>query len=159
MLSGPAHRRGPRPSESKKGTSMTRLSAEQSTRLQDFLMPSRIAVVATVGATGMPQLTPNWYIFADGRLAISTTKERFKYRNLSRDRRLSVCIYSEPTAQDYVVLTGRAVVTDDESIWPVTRAIVERYVARDQVAARMTELRAQNRVIISLTPARVVFRG
>jgi PPOX class probable F420-dependent enzyme len=137
---------------------MTRLSAEQSSRLQDFLTPSRIAVVATVGSTGMPQLTPNWYVWADGRLAMSTTKERFKYRNLSRDSRLSVCIYSEPGAQDYVVLTGRAEVSDDESIWPVTRAIVERYVARDQVAARMTELRTQNRVIISLTPERVVFR-
>ncbi len=138
---------------------MTRLSAEQSSRLQDFLMPSRIAMVATVGSTGMPQLTPNWYVWADGRLAISTTKERFKYRNLSRDDRLSVCIYSEPSAQDYVVLTGRAEVSDDESIWPITRAIVERYVAGDQVAARMTELRAQNRVIISLTPERAVFRG
>ena len=137
---------------------MTRLSAEQSSRLQKFLAPSRIAIVATVGSTGMPQLTPNWYVWADGRLAISTTKERFKYRNLSRDSRLSVCIYSDPRAQDYVVLTGRAEVSDDESIWPVTRAIVERYVARDQVAARMTELRAQNRVIISLTPERVVFR-
>ncbi len=137
---------------------MTRLSAEQSSRLQHFLMPPRIAVVATVGSTGMPQLTPNWYVFADGRLAMSTTKETFKYRNLSGDSRLSVCIYSEPTAEDYVVLTGRAEVSDDESIWPVTQAIVERYVARDQVAARMTELRAQNRVIISLTPERVVFR-
>ena len=138
---------------------MTRPSAEQSSRLQDFLMPSQIAVVATVGSTGMPQLTPNWYVFKDGRLAMSTTKETFKYRNLRRDSRLSVCIYSEPTAEDYVVLTGRAEVSDDESIWPVTQAIVERYVARDQVAARMTELRAQNRVIISLTPERVVFRG
>ncbi len=138
---------------------MTTLSTEQSSRLQDFLMPPRIAVVATVGSTGMPQLTPNWYVFADDRLAISTTKERFKYRNLSRDSRLSVCICSDPRAQDYVVLTGRAEVSDDESIWPVTRAIVERYVAPDQVAARMTELRAQNRVIISLTPERVVFRG
>ena len=138
---------------------MTGLSTEQSSRLQDFLKPSRIAVVATVGTMGMPQLTPNWYVWADGRLAISTTKERFKYRNLSRDARLSVCIYSEPSAQDYVVLTGRAEVSDDESIWPVTRHIVERYVAPDQVAARMTELRAQNRVIISLIPERVVFRG
>ncbi len=138
---------------------MTRLSGEQSSRLQEFLLPSRIAVVATVGSTGMPQLTPDWYVWADGRLAISTTKERIKNRNLSRDSRLSVCIYSEPSAQDYVVLTGRVEVSDGESIWPVTRAIVERYVARDQVAARMTELRAQNRVIISLTPERVVFRG
>ena len=72
------------------------LTRQENRELEEFLRPSRIAVVATVGPTGMPQLTPNWYVFLDGRIAISTTKERIKYRNLSRDSRLAVCIYSEP---------------------------------------------------------------
>lgn len=127
-------------------------------RLEEFLRPSRIAVVATVGQTGSPQLTPNWYHFADGRLTISTTKERVKYLNLSRDPRITVCIYSEPSAQDYVVLYGQADVSDDESIWPKTQAIVERYVESGVVDERMHQLKQQNRVIISLLPERVVFR-
>ncbi len=135
------------------------MTPQEAARLDELLAPSRIVVVATVGAGGMPQLTPNWYVYQDGTMAISTTKERVKYRNLSRDDRMAVCVYTEPGAADYVAITGRVTIADDESIWPVTRAIVERYVARDQVAARMTELRAQNRVIISLTPERVVFRG
>ncbi len=106
----------------------------------------------------MPQLTPNWYVYMDGRLSISTTKERVKYRNLQRDHRLAVCIYSEPVAAEYVTIRGRAEVQDDESIWPVTRAIVERYVPSQGVEARMRELRVQNRVIISMAPERVVFR-
>ena len=134
------------------------LSPEDVARLEEFLRPSRIAVVATVGRTGMPQLTPNWYRFANGKLTISTTKERVKYRNLSRDASLAVCIYSEPRAQDYVTLTGRVEISDDESIWPETHAIVERYVSPDGVDARMQELRTQNRVIISLEPERVTFR-
>ena len=60
------------------------LTPEEVTRLEEFLRPPSIAVVATVGRSGMPQLTPNWYRFAEGRLAISTTKERIKYRNLMR---------------------------------------------------------------------------
>ena len=133
-------------------------SPEELTRLEEFLAPPRIAVVATVGKTGMPQLTPNWYRFANGRLTISTTKERFKYLNLSRDDRLAVCIYSEPLAAEYATLRGQAQISDNISIWPETEAIVERYVAPDRVDARMRVLRGQQRVIISLKPERVVFR-
>jgi Pyridoxamine 5'-phosphate oxidase len=92
-------------------------------------------------------------------LMISTTKERVKYRNLSRDNRMTVCIYTEPLAQDYVTLWGHVSIRDDDSIWPDTRAIVERYVPPAGVEARMQQLRAQNRVIIDFTPERVLFRA
>ena len=135
------------------------LTPEEERRLVEFLKPSLIAVVATVGRSGMPQLTPNWYEFAGGRMTISTTKERVKYRNLSRDDRLAVCVYSGDRAEEYATITGRVEISDDDSIWPLTQAIVQRYVAPEDVDARMRQLRTQNRVIISLTPERVVFRA
>ena len=135
----------------------TSMNPEEAGRLEEFLQPPRIAVVATVGRSGMPQLTPNWYRFANGRLTVSTTKERIKYRNLSRDPQLAVCIYSEPRAAGYVTLRGQAEISDDESIWPETQAIVERYTAPEKVDERMRLLRTQNRVIISLVPERVLF--
>ena len=137
---------------------MAKITPEIEAQLKAFLRPPRVAVVATVGRNGMPQLTPNWYVYKDGKLMVSTTKERVKYRNLSRDSQLAVCLYSEPRAADYVTLTGRAEIRDDESIWPDTRNIVERYVEPDSVDARMTELRKQNRIIISLTPDQAVMR-
>ena len=102
------------------------LTAKELAQLQEFLGPTKIAVVATLGPTGMPQLTPNWYRFANGRLSVSTTKKRVKYRNLSRDDRLAVCICSEPLAGEYATLWGRAEILDGDSIWPETQAIVER---------------------------------
>lgn len=134
------------------------VTPEQARRLEDFLKPSHIVVVATIGRDGMPQLTPNWYVYANGIMMISTTKERVKYRNLSRDNRLSVCIYSEPQAQNYVTLWGRVTIRDDDSIWPDTRAIVERYVPAAGVEARLQQLRTQNRVILDFTPERLLFR-
>ena len=115
-------------------------------------------MVATVAGNGMPQLTPNWYRFADGRLTMSTMKARAKFRNLSRDARLSVCIYSEPRATEYAIITGRVEITDDESIWPPTRAIIERYVPPDGVDDRLREMRTQNRVLVRMEPERVLFR-
>jgi PPOX class probable F420-dependent enzyme len=135
------------------------LTPAETRRLEEFLTPSRIVVVATIGRTGMPHLTPNWYVYAKGTLMISTTKERVKYRNLTRDNRMTVCIYSEPQAQDYVTLWGHVTIRDDDSIWPDTRTIVERYVPPAGVEARMQQLRTQNRVIIDFTPKRILFRA
>ena len=135
------------------------LSAQEIERLEAFLAPPWIAVVATIGGSGMPQLTPNWYRFAGGKLAVSTTREKVKYLNLTRDDRLAVCVCSEPRAGDYAAMTGRAEIIERDAIWPETQAIVERYVASEKVDARMKELRTQNRVIISMTPERVVFRS
>ena len=131
---------------------------EDISRLAEFLAPTRIAVVATVGQDGMPQLTPNWYVFHDGRIAISTTKQRVKYQNLIRDSRLAVCVLTEPLAAEYVSIRGMAEIIDDDTIWPVTEAIVRRYVRPEGVQARLDQLRREERIIISLNPERVHFR-
>ena len=135
------------------------MTTEEGKRLEDFLAPSRIAVVATVGKTGMPQLTPNWYDFSDGRMKISTTKDRFKYLNLVRDDRLSVCVYSGTLAEDYVAIRGHAEIIEGDAIWPDTLAIVKRYVTPDKVEAWMTAVRKQPRIIVSLEPERIHFHG
>jgi PPOX class probable F420-dependent enzyme len=134
------------------------IGPEERSRLAEFLAPPRIAVVATIGRGGMPQLTPNWYVYSDGRLLVSTTKQRVKHRNLVRDGRVAVCVCSEPMAEEYVTVRGRADIRDDDSIWEDTRAIVERYVEPDGVEARMNMLRGEDRVIVSVEPDGVVFR-
>lgn len=135
------------------------MTPEAARRLETFLTPSHIVVVATIGRSGMPHLTPNWYVYANGTLMISTTKERVKYRNLMRDSRMSVCIYSEPQAENYVTLWGRVTIRDDDSIWPDTLAIVKRYVPSQDVEARMQQLRTQPRVILDFKPERALFRA
>jgi PPOX class probable F420-dependent enzyme len=135
----------------------TTLTRDELSRLKEFLEPTKIAVVATIGKDGVPQLTPNWYVYSDGRIAISTTKQRLKYPNLVRDPRLSVCIMTEPLAEEYVTIRGTAEITDDESIWPITEAIVRRYVPPEGVQARMEQLHREDRVIISMTPERALF--
>ena len=137
---------------------MSNLSPKEEARLSAFLEPPRIAVVATIGKTGMPQLTPNWYRYSDGKLTVSTTKERYKYVNLARDNRMAVCIYSDTAAHEYVTLRGAVEIRDGDDIWPDTRAIVERYVRPEGVEKRMESLRRENRVILSLTPDRVHHR-
>jgi PPOX class probable F420-dependent enzyme len=127
-------------------------------RLEEFLRPSLIAVAATVGTSGMPQVTPVWYYYRDGAMLISVTKERLKYKNLVRDPRLSVCVYGPPLAKVFVTMTGRAELSDDETIWEPTERICERYMAPAEVEPWMKMLRGENRVIITLRPDRVMFK-
>lgn len=134
------------------------MNVEDMSKLDDFLGPTRIVVVATLDRTGMPHLTPNWYVFSEGRLHISTTRERMKYINLARDNRMAVCVYSGTEATEYASMSGHVEISDDDSIWPITKAIVERHVPADRVEGRMATLRTQDRVIISLTPEKVIFR-
>ena len=135
------------------------LSPDVAARLEEFLEPVRIVVVATIGRDGMPQLTPNWYWYSDGKIKISTTMERVKYRNLVRDSRMSVCIYSEPRAQDYVAIRGPVEIIEGDAIWPDTQEIIKRYVPAERFDEMIDQLRSQNRVILSLTPERVAFRS
>ena len=79
-----------------------------------------------------------------------------KYRNLLRDDRITLCFYSEPAAQDFATVWGHAEISDDESIWPVTRALVDRYEDPEAAERRMERLRTQDRIIISVRPERVV---
>ena len=133
-----------------------RLTNGERQRLSEILDGLAVAVLATVNRDGSPQISPIWYRYADGRLTMSTTRETLKYRNVLRDSRISVCIYPEVEAIEYVMMRGRADVVDDESLWPETQAIVERHETPQRAAERMSRLRSQDRAIISLKPERVV---
>ena len=75
-------------------------------RLREFIAPPRIAMVATIGKDGMPQLTPNWYAYTGEEIIVSITKQRVKYRNVLRDPRAAISICSEPLAEEYVTVSG-----------------------------------------------------
>ena len=101
-------------------------------------------------------MTPNWYVYADGRLHISTPRSTKKCTNIQRDGRMAVCVVPEPAVQKYVTLRGPVEVRQDDTIWAETRLIVERYMSGDAVAARMAKLMQQDRVLLSLTPEHVL---
>ncbi len=135
----------------------TKLRPEKSIQLREFLQSPRIGVLATVNRNGSPQISPIWYRYSDGKLTMSTTGETLKCRNVRRDPRASLCVYSIPDGLEYVTLSGTAAVADGASIWEETRAIVDLYELPEQAQKRMARLRSQNRVIITLVPAKIDF--
>lgn len=123
----------------------------------EFLSESRIAVMATINRDGTPQLTPNWYHYDGSVLTFVTTKERLKYINLSRDNRMSVCIYAAPMASDYVVIKGTATF-NDQDMWDEARHIMARYVPEDEIDEHLKIWKTQPRVLVTVTPTRISSR-
>ena len=114
--------------------------------------------MATINRDGSPQLTPNRYYYDGSRLTFVTTKERIKYFNLSRDSRISVCIYDSPLASEYVVIQGRASIRD-EGIWEDARHIIERYVELGRVDEYIQRWKTQPRILVTVTPERIYTRN
>ena len=134
-----------------------KLTPEEIIQLREFLQSPRIGVLATVNRNGSPQISPIWYRYSDGKITMSTIEETLKCRNVRRDPRASLCVYSVPDGLEYATLSGTVTVTDGDAIWEETQAIVALYELPERAQERMTRLRSQNRVIIVLVPEKIDF--
>ncbi len=118
--------------------------------------------MATINRNGEPHLTPNWYRYNGRTLTFITRSDRLKFRNLTRDERMSVCIYDAPAASNYVVFTGTASIQDATTggpeVWAEIRRIVSRYVADERVDGYLERLKTEPRVLVTVTPERISTR-
>ncbi|MDA0166735.1 TIGR03618 family F420-dependent PPOX class oxidoreductase [Solirubrobacter ginsenosidimutans] len=85
-------------------------------QLIPLLESTAIAFISTIGPTGAPQTTPQWFLWKDGALHFSLVEGRQKLRNLRRDPRLSVVVANPADPTWYVELRGHvdALVPDPE---------------------------------------------
>ena len=128
--------------------------------LNDYLATARIAIVTANSESGYPQVTPNWFNWDGERLSMSTTKDRLKYKNFSRDPRTTILIYEEPMAADYVQLRGEIEIQDDDEIWGPTRAILGRHLPADKADEYIQRMKdTEERVLLWLKPDRIVGRN
>ena len=127
------------------------------TEIEQFLAGIKMAVMATINKDGSPHLSPNWYYYDGDQLSFVTTKERLKFFNLKRDDRISVCVYEPPLAADYVVIQGRATISDGD-IWDDARQVIRRYVEADQVDGHVERWKTQPRILVKITPDKIYSR-
>lgn len=122
-----------------------------------FLRDQRLAVLGTVKADGMPQLTPVYYAW-DGKLIyLSITKTRAKYRNIVRDPRVTLCVVQDTPPYPSLSIYGRAEI-EEEDILEHTLAVVHKFRGETEMDkdAFLQELRRQQRVVAMITPERFV---
>jgi PPOX class probable F420-dependent enzyme len=78
-------------------------------RGREFLRAHHRAVLATVRADGLPQLSPVLAAVDDsGRVLVSTRETAIKTKNLARDPRASLCVISDGFFGEWVQADGTA---------------------------------------------------
>jgi PPOX class probable F420-dependent enzyme len=74
---------------------------------------TRTAKLSTVRADGSPHVTPIWFVLDGDDVVFNTAKSSVKGRNLARDGRAALCVDDDRPPYDYVVLQGRARISED----------------------------------------------
>ncbi|MGV0675934.1 PPOX class F420-dependent oxidoreductase [Mycolicibacterium fortuitum] len=141
---------------------MTATSSNPSFDPHDLLVEARLGVLATIKASGMPQLSPvtPFYDRAAGVIYVSMTEGRAKTVNLRRDPRAALEVTSADgwawaTAEGAVTLTGPGA----DPHGPEVQALVDYYRSAAGEHPDWDEYRSvmvsDRRVLMKLTVERV----
>lgn len=74
---------------------------------------TRTAKLSTVRADGSPHVTPIWFLLDGAEVVFNTGKDSVKGRNILRDGRIALCVDDDRPPYAFVVLRGRARVSED----------------------------------------------
>jgi PPOX class probable F420-dependent enzyme len=125
----------------------------------EFLAQPHIGVLATLRGDGRPYTVPVWFLHRDEAFWITGTYERVWCRQLFADPRASLCIEALVPVAGHVGIDGTVVAQElpDVDIWPISRQLVDKYVAPAQREAFFGNMRTEHRLLFRLTPD--VFRA
>ncbi|CAM5713168.1 hypothetical protein SALBM217S_10160 [Streptomyces griseoloalbus] len=74
---------------------------------------TRTGKLATVRADGRPHLAPVWFVLDGDEVVFNTGAATVKGRNLARDGRIALCVDDDRPPFAYVILEGRAQLSED----------------------------------------------
>ncbi len=133
---------------------MTIPSAE---RQEAFLQTTPNAVVATIRRSGLPQVTPNWFLWTGTEFWISVAAGCAKQRNIERDPRVVLCIDDAPSG-DYVQVIGSATIVEGDAVRDPTIELIRKYREPADVLPHWDEISAASaRVLIIVQPDRFLW--
>ena len=86
---------------------------------------TRTGKLSTVRADGSPHVAPIWFLLDGNDIVFNTGKETVKGRNLARDDRVALCVDDDRPPFGFVVLQGRARLSEDlEEVRVKARALL-----------------------------------
>lgn len=135
-------------------------------RLTDLVTRGRNAFLATVAATGAPQLSPVWYAWDGDAFLVGAARATAKVASIRREPRVALCIDDEPGGI-YVTAMGAAEIVelpdgaDRAPMRDLLRPLLLRYMpdpAEADAYGAATDA-AVTFVAIRLRPERLVWFG
>jgi PPOX class probable F420-dependent enzyme len=129
-------------------------------QVDEFLQEPRFAVIGTIRRKGTPQLTPVWFLYENGRVYVSMSTNSAKYRNLTRDPRVCICISASHPDARAVIIHGAVELFPAESAWSddVQWRLTRRYYNSDKEAQTFLDsipAEAQS-ALVSIAPDKII---
>ena len=129
---------------------MARMSATTVPDSHRDLLESDVAVMATVGPDGRPQLSAVWFLSEDGVVRVSLNTARQKVKNLRSNRAVNLFILDRSAPTRYLEVRGDAELKEDTDY-----AFAERVGAKYQVDLRSFDGDRPGRVVVTIRPTRI----
>lgn len=125
-----------------------------------FLEAPHFAVMATINASGAPQLTVMWYALhpEEDVVLLNASRGLLKTKNLGRDRRMAICVED---GMRYVTLSGTAELVEDRAVQEreVNDLIAPRYIGDRLGSKRWEVIKGSDRIGIRMRVQTVHARG
>ena len=120
----------------------------------EFLRQPHIGVLATLRRDGRPYTVPVWFLHDDEAFWITGTYERVWCKQLFADPRASLCVEATTPVAGHVGVDGTVAVHElpDHDIWPMSRRLVDKYVAPEHRDAFFANMRTEHRLLFELRP-------
>jgi len=117
-----------------------------------------LAVLSTVNPDGSPQSTPVWYEFDSEAFVVTSFANRVKVRNLRRNPVASLVIVDTAGYGEPLTVGGSAEVIEEDAQEATLRGAI-RYQGEERGRVSAAHMAGQPRVIIRITPERVLYEG
>ena len=114
------------------------------------LLGAQIAVLATIGASGRPQLSATWFLAEGDTVKLSLNTARQKTKNLQANPAVTVFLLDLAMPYRYLEIRGDAEITPDDDY-----SFADRLGAKYQSDLREHDQPGQSRVIVTIKPTRV----
>ncbi|HSN06599.1 MAG TPA: PPOX class F420-dependent oxidoreductase [Candidatus Angelobacter sp.] len=128
------------------------MTASLDDKARSLLSATNFATVATVEPDGQPQLSPVWVKHDGDDVLFSTTVGRRKHVNISRDPRVTVCVFDQEDPYSYVEVRGTATMTEEGG-----RALIDEFAKKYRgLDTYPWDGPDAVRVVVRVTPHKVV---
>jgi PPOX class probable F420-dependent enzyme len=121
---------------------------------RDLLTAPGVGVLSTIGPDGRPQSTAIWFLLDGDVIRTSLHQSRQKYRNVLATPRATLFVFDAASRYRTVEVRGDVTIDDDSDLSFLTRML--GHYGQDLAGFRAP---TDNRVVVTLTPARVVAFG
>jgi len=102
-----------------------------SEKFNDLLESNALAHIATIGPKGEPQTSPVWFGWDGKHILFSQTKDRQKYRNLSRDPHIALSIVDPNDPYRYLEVRGTVEHIDEDENNKFIDSMAKKYINQD----------------------------